>query len=70
LPIDTHAQFRAALPASPDRQELRRALSAALDGYLDLRRRLADELSMPLAETLAAQVRPILRATAAPSDPA
>jgi hypothetical protein len=49
---------------------LRRALSAALDGYLDLRRRLADELSMPLAETLAAQVLPILRATAAPSDPA
>lgn len=70
LPTDTQAQLRAALPASPDQPELRRAVSAALDCYLQLRRRLADELAMPLAENLAAQVLPILRSTAAPSDPA
>jgi predicted nucleotidyltransferase len=70
LPIDAVAQLRAAIPASPERLELQRAQSAALDCYLQLRRRLADELSMPLAERLAAQVLPILRSTAAPSDPA
>lgn len=70
LPIETRGQLHAALPASPDRPELCRALSAALDCYVQLRRGLADELSMPLAERLAAQVLPILRSTAGPSDPA
>lgn len=69
LPTDTQAQLRAALPASPDQPELRRAVSAALECYVQLRRRLVDELAMPLAETLAAQVLPILCSTTPPSDP-
>ena len=70
LPTDTQLRLRAALPARPEPRELRRALNAALDTYLELRRRLAGELAMPLAEKLAAQVLPILRAAVAPGDPA
>ena len=61
LPAAARAHLRAALPAAPEEAELRRALGAALDGYLAVRRRLADERGMPLAGDLAAQVLAVIR---------
>lgn len=69
VPDGALAQVRAALPASPGAGELRRATATALDCYLTLRRRLADERGMPLNEDLATEVLPILRATAPSIDP-
>jgi hypothetical protein len=56
------ADVHAALPARPDEAELRRAATAALDSYLKLRARLANECDMRLNERLASEVLPILRA--------
>lgn len=56
LPTGVQAGLRAALPAAPETEELRRALDAALAQYLWLRQRLAAELGMPLTESLARQV--------------
>ena len=61
LPVAARAHLRAALPAAPEEAELRRALRAALDGYLAVRRHLADERGMPLAGDLAAQVLAVIR---------
>ena len=60
LPPEAQAQVRAALPAAPERRELRRALAAALEHYILLRRRLAAECGMPLADAVADQVHPQL----------
>jgi predicted nucleotidyltransferase len=60
LPADVRSELRAALPRAPDPDELRRALSAALESYLRLRERLAAERGMALAEELARQVHEIL----------
>jgi predicted nucleotidyltransferase len=59
-PADRH-ELRAALPAGPEDAELRRALHAALDSYVAVRRRLAAERGMPLNDAVAAQVLGVLR---------
>jgi len=56
LPAEVQAELRAALPATPQPEELRQAFDVALQRYLRLRRRLATELGMPLAQELARQV--------------
>ena len=56
LPAAVRDELERALPTGPRAQELRRALDAALESYLALRRRLAAELGMPLAAELARQV--------------
>jgi hypothetical protein len=50
------AELRAALPAAPEPEELRRALGVAIETYLRLRERLAEERGMPLKRELARQV--------------
>lgn len=60
LPAQVRSELRAALPAAPRADELRRALGAAIDSYLRLRERLAADRGMELAEELAQQVREIL----------
>ena len=62
LPPEARAELHRALPAAPEDAELRRALAAAIDSYVALRRRLAAECAMPLADDLAAQVLPVLQA--------
>jgi predicted nucleotidyltransferase len=57
LPAKTHAELRSALPRAPSIDELRRALSAAIQIYERLRERLAAEREMPLVDDLARQVR-------------
>ena len=56
LPGKAQAELAAALPAAPNPEELCRALGRAIDLYAGLRRRLASERSMPLADELARQV--------------
>jgi predicted nucleotidyltransferase len=56
LPAEVQAELRAALPAAPEPEELRRAFDAALQQYLRLRQQLATERRMPLAQDLASQV--------------
>jgi hypothetical protein len=60
LSPELQAELRAALPAAPAPEELRRALDAAIAAYASLRERLAAERGMPLADELARQVRPWL----------
>jgi hypothetical protein len=62
LPAAARARLESALPARPEDAELRRALRAALDGYVELRARLARERGMPLADELARQVLAVLAA--------
>lgn len=52
--------LRAALPTTPDIEELQRALDVAVEEYVLLRQRLSTERRMPLAEELGAQVLPVL----------
>ena len=61
LPADVRAELRAALPAAPRPEELRRALDVAIELYLRLRQRLATEEGMPLAQNLARQVLATIR---------
>jgi hypothetical protein len=56
LPAELQDELRAALPATPAPDEVRRALRAAVQQYDSLRLRLAAEAAMPLAEELAAHV--------------
>jgi predicted nucleotidyltransferase len=56
LPAEVQAQVRAALPAAPNPDELRRAFDVAVQRYVDLRQRLARERKMPLSQDLARQV--------------
>jgi predicted nucleotidyltransferase len=56
LSVDVQTELRASLPASPEADELGRALRAAIESYQGLRRRLADERGMPLRDELARQV--------------
>jgi predicted nucleotidyltransferase len=56
LPAEVQAELRAALPAAPEPEELRRAFDVALQQYLRLRQQLATERRMPLAQDLAGQV--------------
>ncbi len=56
LVAELRAELSAALPASPDPEELRRALATAIELYMRLRRRLAGERGMPLSDELARQV--------------
>jgi hypothetical protein len=56
LPAAVEAELRAALPAAPETQEVRRALGVAVETYLGLRRRLASERGMPLDDEIARQV--------------
>ena len=56
LPVDVQAELRAALPAAPEPDELRRALATAVALYLRLRSRLAEERGMQLSEEVARQV--------------
>ena len=60
LGAEVGSELQAALPAAPRREELRRALDAAIESYLRLRERLSAERGMPLAEELGRQVREIL----------
>jgi predicted nucleotidyltransferase len=55
LPAELQAELKAALPAAPEPDELCRALATAVELYLRLRRRLASEHGMPLADELAQQ---------------
>ena len=61
LPAAARAELANALPAAPEDAELRRAVGAAVDGYLGVRPQLAAERGMPLAEPLARQVLEVLR---------
>jgi predicted nucleotidyltransferase len=56
LPAEVQAELRAALPAAPEPEELRRAFDVALGQYLRLRQQLATDRRMPLAHDLARQV--------------
>lgn len=56
LPAGAQAELRAALPAAPEPEELRRALDVAIGAHLQLRQRLANERDMPLSHELARQV--------------
>jgi predicted nucleotidyltransferase len=60
LGAEVESELKATLPAAPRRDELRRALGAAIGSYLRLRERLVAERGMPLAEELGRQVREIL----------
>jgi hypothetical protein len=65
LPAATLARLERALPARPEDAELRRALRAALDDYVELRARLARERGMALNDELARQVLGVLGGYAA-----
>ncbi len=56
LPHKAQVQLKSALPNAPRADELRRALTAAIQTYLRLRERLAAERKMPLLPELARQV--------------
>jgi inactivated superfamily I helicase len=56
LPAETQLELRSALPNAPRANELRRALTDAVQSYLRLRERLAAEKEMPLLHDLAHQV--------------
>jgi hypothetical protein len=61
LPLEAQSELASALPARPEETELRRAMRAAMDSYLELRPQLAAERGMPLAEQVVTQVLEVLR---------
>ena len=60
LPAELRGGLESALPAAPRPDDLAEALARAVEQYLVLRRRLAAERGMPLAEELARQILPRL----------